>query len=89
MKKPEAKFLVLANCPLRTVHKTETRAEGERWAKKNREYYRSMGSSLCVIANKPLVRKKPAKRKKAAPPISTVPEGLVTGGTWTEVGRKD
>lgn len=83
------KFLVLANCPIRTVHKVESRAEGERWAKKNREFYRSMGSSLCVIANKPLVRKKPAKRKKPAPPISTVPEGYVTGGTWKEVGRKD
>lgn len=85
----KAKFLVLANCPIRTVHKTESRAEGERWARKNREYYRSMGSSLCVIANKPLVRKKPIKRKKAAPPISTVPEDMVTGGTWTKVGRKE
>jgi hypothetical protein len=82
------KFLVLANCPLRTVHKTETLAEGERWAKRNRESYRAMGSSLCVIANKPLV-KKPAKRKAPAPPISTVPEDYVTGGTWKEVGRKE
>lgn len=83
------KFLVLANCPLRTVHKTETRVEGERWAKRNRESYRAMGSSLCVIANKPLVRKKPAKARKPPAPISTVPEDYVTGGTWKEVGRKD
>lgn len=32
---------------------------------------------------------KETKVKKAPSPTSTVPEDFVTGGPWTEVGRKD
>ncbi len=88
-KKKKTKFRVLANCPLRTVHEGPTRAECEDWAKKNRSYYRSIGSSLCVIGDEPLIRKKPAHLKGTKDiPKSTVPEDYVTGGPWTEVGRK-
>jgi len=60
MKKQKPKFRVLANCPIRTVHQGPTRAECETWAKKNREYYRALGSMLCVIENEP---KKAARRE--------------------------
>jgi hypothetical protein len=88
--KKQAKFLVLASGPLRTVHKVESLEEGKRWAKNNREYYKAIGSALCVMANEPPPRKKPKRKAiKKDVPRSTVPEGYVTGGTWTEVGRKE
>lgn len=88
--KKKPKFWVLANCPIRTVHQGQTREECDRWAKENREYYRSIGSSLCVIENKPLVKKKPVRAKRGkASPKSTVPENYVTGGPWAETGRKE
>lgn len=49
----------------------------------------SKAKVIAIRAMNSAVKKVKEKRKIQKAPPSTVPEGLVTGGPWKEVGRKD